>query len=102
MTGRHWTNYGSFRTTRIIEQAMIDAEPAAEWLGKHPPGARLPNHLEPGSDKEEAMSFEEWLQLMGCEAEIIHEDDGSGYYVVRATHSAFGTVDLTVNGVTDG
>jgi hypothetical protein len=93
---------GSYRTTQIIEQAIADAEPAATWLGEHPPGARLPDHLEPGSDKEEAMPFEEWLLLMECEAEVIQEDDGSGYYIVRATHSAFGTVDLTVNVVTDG
>ena len=37
---------------RVIEEALIEAEPAAEWLRTHPPGARLPDHLEPGYEPD--------------------------------------------------
>lgn len=33
---------------KAIEEALREAEPAAEWLRSHPPGARLPDELEPG------------------------------------------------------
>jgi hypothetical protein len=36
-----------------IEKALVEAEPAAEWLRTHPPGARLPDELEPGYEPEE-------------------------------------------------
>lgn len=39
--------------SRIIEEAIKDAEPAAEWLRTHPPGARLPDQLEPGYEPDE-------------------------------------------------
>jgi hypothetical protein len=39
--------------TRAIEEALIEAEPAAEWLRTHPPGARLPDALEPGYEPDE-------------------------------------------------
>lgn len=42
-----------WHVTRAIEEALRDAEPAAEWLRKHPPGARLPDNLEPGHDEPE-------------------------------------------------
>jgi hypothetical protein len=38
---------------RVIEEALIEAEPAAEWLRTHPPGAKLPDHLEPGYEPDE-------------------------------------------------
>lgn len=38
---------------RTIEEALREAEPAAEWLRTHPPGARLPEALEPGYEPEE-------------------------------------------------
>lgn len=38
---------------RVIEKALVEAEPAAEWLRTHPPGARLPNELEPGYEPGE-------------------------------------------------
>jgi len=37
---------------RAIEEALREAEPAAEWLRTHPPGARLPDALEPGYEPE--------------------------------------------------
>ena len=40
-------------SSQIIEEALIEAEPAAEWLRKHPPGARLPEQLEPGYEPDE-------------------------------------------------
>jgi hypothetical protein len=40
--GRRW--YGS----RAIEEALREAEPAAEYLKAHPPGTPLPAALEPG------------------------------------------------------
>jgi hypothetical protein len=38
---------------RVIEEAIEAAEPAAEWLRTHPPGARLPDNLEPGYEPDE-------------------------------------------------
>jgi hypothetical protein len=38
---------------RVIEEALQDAEPAAEWLRTHPPGARLPDNLESGYEPDE-------------------------------------------------
>jgi hypothetical protein len=37
---------------RAIEEALEEAEPAADWLMRHPPGAKLPDHLEPGAKNE--------------------------------------------------
>jgi len=39
--------------SKEMEDAIEEAEPAAEWLMTHPPGAKLPDHLEPGYDPEE-------------------------------------------------
>jgi len=39
--------------SRAIEEAITEAEPAAEWLRIHPPGARLPDALEPGYEPDE-------------------------------------------------
>lgn len=44
MPKREWHGRGS----GSIERALEEAEPAAEWLRTHPPGARLPDELEPG------------------------------------------------------
>ena len=40
---------------RVIEEALMspEVEAAAEWLRTHPPGAKLPAHLEPGYKPEE-------------------------------------------------
>jgi hypothetical protein len=38
---------------QAIEEALEEAEPAADWLMRHPPGARLPDHLEPGYEPDE-------------------------------------------------
>jgi hypothetical protein len=43
---RKWFN------NRDIERALEEAEPAAEWLRTHPPGARLPDALEPGYEPD--------------------------------------------------
>jgi hypothetical protein len=40
-------------SSRTIEDAIAAAEPAAEWLRTHPPGARLPDDLEPGHEPAE-------------------------------------------------
>lgn len=37
---------------QAIEEGLIEAEPAAEWLRTHPPGARLPDELEPGYEPD--------------------------------------------------
>lgn len=38
---------------KAIEETIKEAGPAAEWLCTHPPGAKLPDHLEPGYEPEE-------------------------------------------------
>jgi hypothetical protein len=38
--------------SRVIEDAIDKAEPAAEWLRTNPPGARLPEHFDPEPEKE--------------------------------------------------
>lgn len=42
-------------SNREIEEALRspEVEAAAEWLRTHPPGAKLPAHLEPGYAEEE-------------------------------------------------
>jgi len=40
-------------SNEIIEEALREAEPAADWLMRHPPGARLPDELEPGYEPDE-------------------------------------------------
>jgi hypothetical protein len=47
-----------WHASRAIEESLEDPEVvrAVEWLRTHPPGARLPDHLEPGynpDDEEE-------------------------------------------------
>lgn len=41
-----------WHATRAIEEALHspDVERAADWLMRHPPGARLPDELEPGHE----------------------------------------------------
>jgi hypothetical protein len=39
--------------SRAMEEAIEEAEPAAEWLRTHPPGSRLPDELEPGYEPGE-------------------------------------------------
>ena len=49
--GSAWGEFGMNRKwyiSRQIEEALREAEPAADWLMRHPPGARLPDDLEPG------------------------------------------------------
>jgi len=36
-----------------IKEAIREAEPAVDWLRRHPPGARLPDELEPGYEPDE-------------------------------------------------
>jgi hypothetical protein len=36
-----------------MEKAIEEAEPAADWLMRHPPGAKLPDELEPGYEPDE-------------------------------------------------
>lgn len=43
---------------RIIEQALEEAEPAAKWLQAHPPGARMPDELEPGHKPDEEVAWD--------------------------------------------
>jgi len=38
---------------RAIEEALKEAEPAADWIMRHPPGAKLPAYLEPGYEPDE-------------------------------------------------
>lgn len=47
----------SGQATRAIEEALADPQviAAAEWLGSHPPGARLPDYLDHGFDLDEAL-----------------------------------------------
>jgi len=40
-------------SNETIEEALREAEPAADWLMRHPPGARLPDELEPGYEPDE-------------------------------------------------
>lgn len=47
--GRRWST-----SSQIIEDAIAEAADAADWLRTNPPGARLPNHLEPGYQPEQA------------------------------------------------
>lgn len=44
---------GKWYVSRAMEEAIEEAEPAAEWLQTHPPGARLPDELEPGYEPDE-------------------------------------------------
>lgn len=41
--------------SQAIEDALREAEPAAEWLKRHPPGAALPSELEPGYAAEDTL-----------------------------------------------
>lgn len=52
MTGkRRWRP----EVNRAIEEALAspEVERAADWLMRHPPGARLPDELEPGYEPDE-------------------------------------------------
>lgn len=42
-------------SSQVIEDAIAAAKPAADWLRRHPPGARLPDELEPGYEPDEYM-----------------------------------------------
>jgi hypothetical protein len=44
--------YYRWLATRRIEEELEEAQPAADWIMRHPPGAKLPDHLEPGYEPD--------------------------------------------------
>jgi len=45
------------------------------------------------------MDFVTWLRMMGCEAEITQEDDGSGYFCVEVITPTGLRAELTISNV---
>ena len=72
----------------VIKELLIEVEPAAEWLRTHPPGAQLPDELEPGNDRKAQAEAETGYAMdeFNIEGERIAWDRAENDYCERGTH----------------